>query len=406
MPIDENNKVFCTFPWVHTHITPRKKIYPCCNTGYADDIGEYNQEKLITIMNKEELKTLRYNMMNNIPSKICTYCYDQEKIGSMSGRTYSLALFGDKTDELLSNTDVDGTLKDFKMYYYDIRFSNICNMKCRTCSPDFSSQWSKELNDIDKSWPIVFHADNNNSVLLNEVLDQIENTKFFYFAGGEPLLTEEHYIILEELLKRNITDVTLFYNTNLSNFVFKGKSVIDIWSKFKTVKLQASIDHYGERAEYIRHGTDWGIVESNLLTLSNQTHVQYSVNTVLSIFNYPTLRDFYQYLIDKGIYKTPGWGWTLHKAFNPSWYMAQTLPRKIKNESKQQIYDLLKIKLLNDFCPQSYTMIKEAYDFVESNDKWDENKNLFLAKVAHQDKIRNESFVKTFPELQGMLDAD
>ena len=30
------------------------------------------------------------------------------------------------------------------MRYMDIRFSNIRNMKCRTCGPELSSQWATE----------------------------------------------------------------------------------------------------------------------------------------------------------------------------------------------------------------------------------------------------------------------
>lgn len=400
----KENKVFCTFPWIHVHITPRGKIYPCCNTGYSDHIGEYNQEKLIDVMNIQPMKELRYNMMNNIPSKICTYCYDQEKIGGHSGRTHSLNLFGKDINPIVAETLPDGTLPDFKMKYFDIRFSNVCNMKCRTCSPDFSSQWSKEIHKLNKAWPITFHADNNNGKLLEEVLAQIENTKVFYFAGGEPLLTDEHYVILDELLKKNITDVTLLYNTNMSNLRYKGREIMEIWQKFKTVKISASIDHYGERAEYIRNGTDWGVVESNLATLAKQNHVHYSVNTVLSIFNYPTLKDFYVYLIDKGLYRSPGHGWSLHKAFNPPWYMAQILPRSIKDAVRQDNEDLIKYKTKMRFCERSQSMLREAIDFVELEDKWEQNKDLFLSKVKEEDKMRNEDFVKTFPELRCMYE--
>lgn len=404
MSISKENKVFCTFPWIHIHITPRGKIYPCCNTGYSDHIGEYKQENLIDVMNSQPMKELRYNMMNNIPSKICNYCYDQEKIGSHSGRTHSLNLFGKDTENLIAKTKPDGTLIDFEMKYFDIRFSNVCNMKCRTCSPDFSSQWSKEIHKLDKSWPIVFHADNNNNKLLSEVLAQIENTKVFYFAGGEPLLTDEHYIILDELLKRNITDVTLLYNSNISNMKYKGKEIMKIWSKFKTVKISASIDHYGERAEYIRNGTDWGVVESNLKTLATQNHVHYAVNTVLSIFNYATLKDFYVYLMNKGLYRSPGQGWSLHKAFNPPWYMAQILPRSIKDSARESNEQLIKIKADKNYCDRSKSMIREAIDFVELEDKWEENKNLFLTKVKEEDRLRNEDFAKTFPELRCMYE--
>lgn len=404
MPIDPENKVICAFPWIHTHITPRGNIYPCCNTGYTNnDYGIYSNEKLIDIMNSSKMKELRYNMMNNIPSEVCTYCYEQEKVSVNSGRTYSLEMFKDELQDLVDMTYADGELDEFKMKYFDIRFSNICNMKCRTCGPEFSSQWSKEVNAIDKRWPIVFHANNQQPTLLNEVLDQLENIKVFYFAGGEPLITDEHYIILEELLKRDLADsVELRYNTNLSSLRYKDKDTLDLWKWFNTIKISASIDHYGERAEYIRHGTNWGNIENNLLIIKKLPNIVMSVNTVLSIFNYPTLDNFYFYLMEKGLYTPPGRGWSLHKAFNPKWYMAQILPREIKDKVAPNIKKLIEKK--NEMQFASTYIVQEALDFVESQDKWAECKNMFLENVKQSDQTRSESFTKIFPELESMYE--
>ena len=34
--------------------------------------------------------------------------------------------------DLVKNTDEDGTLKELRITYWDIRFSNNCNMKCQS----------------------------------------------------------------------------------------------------------------------------------------------------------------------------------------------------------------------------------------------------------------------------------
>ncbi|NDD53516.1 hypothetical protein EBZ39_06520 [bacterium] len=51
----------------------------------------------------------------------------------------------------------------------------------------------------DPKHPIVIHADEKGN-LLREVLDQVEHIDLAYFAGGEPTLTEEHYLMLEEMI--------------------------------------------------------------------------------------------------------------------------------------------------------------------------------------------------------------
>lgn len=399
----KTNKVFCTFPWTHIHVTPRGRIFPCCNTGYTDYIGDYNNERLIDLMNMEDMKQLRLNMLNNVPTKICNSCYEQEKIAGHSGRTHSINLFEKDIPEFLDSTEQDGTLIDFKMKYFDIRFSNICNMKCRTCSPEFSSQWSQEYHNENKSWPIVFHANKNQSTLLNEVLAQIEHTDTFYFAGGEPLITDEHYVLLETLISKNLTNVRLTYNSNLSTLRYKGKDVLDLWKHFKFISMVASIDHVQERAEYIRNGTDWGVVESNMMQLSKMPNIYFAVNTVLSVFNYTTLDKFYGYLMDKGLYNQSCRTWNLYNAFNPPYYMAQALPRKLKNRARPKLEELLERKRLECYHGINQKMITNAINFVEAEDKWELQQETFITKVSETDKIRGESFITTFPELAEMI---
>ena len=49
-----------------------------------------------------------------------------------------------------------------------------------------------------------------------------------YFAGGEPLLMEEHYRILNRLVDDGRTEeVTLKYNTNFSTMAYKKTNVLD-----------------------------------------------------------------------------------------------------------------------------------------------------------------------------------
>ena len=107
------------------------------------------------------------------------------------------------------------------MRYFDLRFSNICNFKCRTCNYEYSSQWEQEDKRRGIKRPIINFA-KEDTALLQDVINQIPNIETAYFAGGEPLITEEHYIIIEEMIRKNRTDIKLMYNTNLSNFKFKN----------------------------------------------------------------------------------------------------------------------------------------------------------------------------------------
>ena len=36
-------------------------------------------------------------------------------------------------EDSMSRTNPDGSVEDMKLPYWDFRFSNICNFKCRSC---------------------------------------------------------------------------------------------------------------------------------------------------------------------------------------------------------------------------------------------------------------------------------
>ena len=135
-------------------------------------------------------------------------------------------------------------------------------------SIDHTIQNDGSLEDLKNNLPYArIYPKNDNPDFLKEIIEQVPNFKTAYFAGGEPLITEEHYILLEEMIRTGASNtVSLRYNTNLSNFKFKDKDILSLWKHFKKkIDIYASVDHYGERAEYIRHGTNWATVEENLI---------------------------------------------------------------------------------------------------------------------------------------------
>lgn len=397
------SKTFCMFPWVHLNVTPKGDIYPCCSNDYTVPFGNTKETTLKEAFNNEPMKQLRLDMLADKPSKICEFCYKHESSGPHSFRNYSKEQFASRFDEVVPTTQADGTVPDFKMHYFDIRFSNICNFKCRTCGSEFSSQWGAEMRaNHDPKHPIVIHADDGKGDLLKEVLAQVENIDLAYFAGGEPLITDEHYTILEEMIRAGRTDITLRYNTNASNIKYKKHDILELWKHFKRVELSCSVDHYGERAEWLRKGTDWGVVESNLLQFRELDYVTFQINTVFSIFNYTTIGEFYEYLKSKNIVRGDDWYHSLYLAVHPSYYSAKSLPNELKLAAKA------KAQL---FCANNETsnpvlsrLVTDAINFADDADTWTENKEIFLQHTNSGDRIRGESFWKTFPELNKLID--
>jgi sulfatase maturation enzyme AslB (radical SAM superfamily) len=209
--------------------------------------------------------------------------------------------------------------------------------------------------------------------------------------------------MLEEMIRKGRTDITLRYNTNASNIKFKDYDLLDMWKHFKKIELSCSVDHYGERAEWLRSGTDWGVVESNLLRFRNLDYVSFQMNTVFSIFNYSTIGEFYQYLKDKGIIRREDWYHSLYLAVHPSYYSAKSLPKELKIEAAEKALSWAKA---NEGDGTSLSrLVNDAVNFAADEHTWAANKPIFLQHTASIDRIRDESFWKTFPELNKLKDA-
>jgi len=401
------SKVFCMLPWLHLNVTPLGNVYPCCSSAYTDPIDNVKNKSMEEIFNSDDMKQLRLDMIAGKENSKCQYCYSHEAVSPHSFRTYANEQLHQHFDDFVPTMHEDGTMPNFKMKYFDIRFSNICNMKCRTCGGEFSSQWAKEMVDYEKEhlphdYKIIAKADDSNR-LLDDCINQIENMELVYFAGGEPLITDEHYILLEEMIRKGANkNITLRYNTNMSNFKYKKYDILDLWSKFKKVEISASIDHYGERAEYIRHGTDWGVIENNIKLIRNLPNLEYQMNTVLSVFNYVTLADFMQYLIDKDlIFKTQHI--SIYKALSPSYFTAKILPEPLKTIGTE------KNKKLHAYLEENLWHVRHEFfnciEFANDEDAWQSQKKDFLHQIKRRDNIRQEDFEKTFPELGFMLNG-
>jgi hypothetical protein len=175
-----------------------------------------------------------------------------------------------------------------------------------------------------------------------------------------------------------------------------------MWKHFKKIELSCSIDHYGERAEWLRHGTDWGLVESNLLKFRELDYISFQLNTVFSLFNYLTIGEFYSYLKSKGLVRTHDWYHSLYLAVHPSHYSAKSLPKELKIDATNKA--MAWANQYRDDETSLSRLVTDAVNFAKDSDTWAANKETFMMHTGSGDKIRGENFWKTFPELNKLQD--
>jgi len=398
------SKTFCIYPWIHMHAWPTGQAYPCCHAKQHPVYGNVRTHTLKEIWNDNQMKQLRMNMLNETSSETCSKCYEQEDAGFFSGRQSANKHHGHHIQKV-HNTKPDGTYDKFAMSYWDIRFSNLCNLKCRSCGHIFSSQWYQDQaklagGDWKEHNTVLNIAGRNPTDMWEQLIPHLDYVEQIYFAGGEPLLMDEHYQILDELDRRGRYDVRLIYNTNFTHTELKDKSVFEYWKKFHNVAVGASLDAMGPRGEYIRKGTDWAVVEANRRKMLEVCpRVDFYISPTLSIMNALHLPDFHRDWVEKGLLNPQDLNVNILQ--DPVYYRIDIAPEEYKQKIKNKLKAHLEWLRPLDHLNRATVGFESAINFMMSTD----NTHLidtFWRKTHELDAIRNETILDIIPELKAL----
>jgi len=393
------SKTFCIYPWIHLHAYPTGEAYPCCHAEMGvGQVGNCRENTLEEIWTDAPMQRLRADMLSETPNAACTRCYEQEASGFFSGRRSANKHHGHHVKKLETNP--------FEMTYWDIRFSNLCNLKCRSCGHIFSSQWYQDQAKLaGGNWKekntVLNYAGRTETDMWTQLEPHLDYVEQIYFAGGEPLLMEEHYRILDELVRRKRFDVRLIYNTNFTHTDLKGNSVFEYWQQFDSVAVGASLDASGARGEYIRKGTDWAVVEQNRRNmLAICPDVDFYISPTLSIMNALHLPDFHRDWVEKGLLKPQDLNVNILQ--DPPVYRIDIATPEYKQQIKQKFQAHLEWLRPLDPLRRATVGFESALNYLDSTD----NSHLipkFWSKTQQLDEIRKENILDIIPELKALI---
>jgi radical SAM protein with 4Fe4S-binding SPASM domain len=399
------SKTFCMLPWVHMHAFPDGRAYPCCLSDNRYPVGDLRKNTMEQIWNQKPYRTLRINMLNDQTSKECNKCYEQETNGFFSMRNDANRNYGYHVSEV-DHTDINGHHPEFRIRYWDVRFSNLCNFKCRSCGPIFSSNWFNDHVKLYLQKPDVLgremarveYTTGNEDGMLEQMLPHIPYLEQVYFAGGEPLIMKEHYFMLEKLIEYGKTDIRIQYNTNFSELAFKDKHVFEYWKHFQNVSVAASLDASGDRAELMRKGTNWAQISLNRKHMIEQIpHVDFYVSSTLSVMNILHILDFHKEWVELGLIDAKDFN--INICQGPDWYRIDILPEDLKRNIVVPAYEEHIAWLApQDKLQRATNGFKAALKFIQANDRSDLLPK-FREEVKKLDNVRNENFWDTFSEL-------
>jgi radical SAM protein with 4Fe4S-binding SPASM domain len=399
------SSTFCMYPWIHFHAYPNGSAYPCCMADMQFPVGDMRKNTIKEIWNQEPMKEIRRQMLNEQPVSACNRCYEQESTGFVSGRISANKHHGHLINRV-HETDLDGTLDRFELTYWDIRFSNLCNLSCRSCGHIFSSSWYQDQAKLagpewKKTHKVLNYAGRFETDAWDQLVEHIEHVEQIYFAGGEPLLMEEHYKILDELVRRKKFNVRLIYNTNFTHTNLKDRSVFEYWKLFDSVSVGASLDGSGRYGEYIRKGTEWSRIEQNRIDMmAICPKVDFYISPTLSIMNAWHLPDFHRDWVERGLIKPQDLNVNILQ--DPPYYRIDIATIKYKQRLRVKYQEHLEWLKHQDPLERASEGFKSAINFMMATD----NTHLidtFWRKTHELDSVRSEQILDIIPELQELI---
>lgn len=389
--------VFCIMPWVHMNTWPDGRVLPCCHAKCEQPIG-YLDNGLKAVWNIDNYKIFRQKLLKNIPiPEYCNNCYENENSGKFSHRRFANEKFGKHLYTALDKTDADGTYNEFTLRYIDFRLSNLCNYRCRSCCHGLSSQWYEEQLMIHGNSGIPRVIKSNNQAYLKEVLEILPSVEAIYFAGGEPLIQEEHYLILSKLKEIGKIDVDLSYNTNLSTLGTKDYDVYDLWSGFKSLSIGASLDGFASRGELLRKGQNWDVVVRNRRKLLESPpkvgYFDFVISATVGAMNALHIPDFHRECIHAGLI-SPNL-FRINPIFDPIFLRVNILPKEYKDQIEKK-YRKFMGKYLTEYT-DVYQQYETFLNFMWEKDM-QEQLSAYFWWTKTLDESRGEKFVQVFPE--------
>jgi organic radical activating enzyme len=336
--------------------------------------------------NSEYMNYVRTSMLNNEKLAECHDCWKDE-----DNNHKSLRQIGNKEYGIYITKNLPEQLKHQNILNlnfpidWELQITNLCNLSCHMCH-SFSS--SKLLTENKKLFNEQY---NQKDYDLNEfALNELENifksdTRIINLRGGEPFIIPKITKFLEQSVNEKISsNIDLHITTNGT---YLSEKLLDILSKFKSVKIMFSLESIGNVNEYIRYPSSWETIKQNYNQLKNLPNVSIIVNSTIQNLNILYFKDLVNWCNENKIWLT----WSVLK--EPTHLQIDNLPVELKKLAFNNLKD---IEIVNG---TSLTSLKE-YILKISEDKPDEELwNKFIHITKARDQFRKTNIKDSLPEI-------
>jgi len=274
------DRPYCAFPWFHGRVETNGDLKPCCK--WPDSVPTSDSNEFILT---DYMESLRQQFKQGRAHQNCRNCEFDEHIKGYSHRTWSF--------ELADRIGVDFSAEP-KLMSQDVNLNNICNIKCRSCNQTSSTSWLTDAIALGEK-----------SVGLRESgwylsATTAVNTQRLQFLGGEPTMHQERIVeALRQIVAHgDISRLQLQMSSNMTHDL--SDEMLLLLPLLREVKIDCSIDAFGQLNDYIRSDSTWdrvSVVTKNLRDVCAKNDcVRAKVGSVLSVYNAHAMLDLLDWI--------------------------------------------------------------------------------------------------------------
>jgi len=393
-----SRNTYCKYPFKQLAMknfenNKARSFWPCCNMPNTQE-GVYDPDVLGTgeisnltpeeMFNHPRMDQLRNNLIAGIRDPACSVCWKMEDKGLKSYRNNSF-------DE---NTALD---YEKNLEIIDVTISNICNLRCRMCTPGNSNLLMKdhkyfeennllsELGDAIKDrWSASVPHATHQSPQWKWLLENPSKIKMLKMSGGEPFYDKEVIKLLQSYIDNDTAkDIVLAFHTNGTQF---DDNLISMLQQFKGNKHTLSIDGVNKVYDYIRYPGTFKEIENQLPKyISEVVDVEDWVdfNFVLTSLNVLNAGDYIKWCLS--LVQKPALVFT--EVYPTERGIAiKRLPCYILEEAKRRIIPYMDVPYVDYAVSELINQINWA---IKNNN---EDKSLLLKEITLFDRSRNQYF--------------
>jgi organic radical activating enzyme len=376
--IDMKNDKFCPLPWTSIY-------HQLGNNSPCHCVRGIPSMPPMQYLESDELRHMKENFLNNKFTSHCTMCESREQMGIKSTRREVIKWFNKRTETKYSMDD------KFSIRRLELRFSNLCNFKCRMCEPYSSSEIARELKKYETFQlaiddPVIRSSDQQ----IEELKKIAHNINVLCLTGGEPFLIKEYYDFMDYLVEKDLAKnimIEVFTNCSTYNEKFISKLL-----QFRQVRFVVSIDGVDQTAEYIRHGTKWETVRENILRFA-KLPFDFHYNTAISQYTLLDVENLAKFLME--VYEVnKGIQTKCYAVIAPSELHFLNMPKHHRPRVYEQIDKAVEILNVSNFDILTNELLDLKRNLQENPEPVD--LMAYVEFTEKLDKRRNENFKDVF----------